>query len=186
MYGIPSHVVAVIKHFYANFSCSVGNSDLSFLIKSGLRQGCVMSGLLFNIVIDWVLCRTTEGRRREIRWSVTSVLEDLDYGDDIVLLSHSASDMPDKTDRLNIFAQQVGLNISTRKTEATAVSSTTPVPITVGQHQLSLSPSLIWKARFATMEEQMWILSKGSAKLGPPSYSYDLCGDVESIVGPQR
>ena len=89
MYGIPSHIVAVIKHFYADFSCSVGNSDLSFIIKSGVRQGCVMSGLLFNIVIDWVLCRTTEGRRRGIHWSLTSVLEDLDYADDIVLLSHS-------------------------------------------------------------------------------------------------
>ena len=38
-----------------------------------------MSSLLFNIVIDWVLCRTTEGRRREIRWTLTSVLEALDY-----------------------------------------------------------------------------------------------------------
>ena len=124
MYGIPSHVVAVIKHFYANFSCSVGNSDLSFLIESGVRQGCVMSGLLFNIVIDWVLWRTTEGRRRGIRWSLTSVLEDLDYADDIVLLSHSSSDMQEKMDRLNIFAQKVGLNISTGKTEVMAVSTT--------------------------------------------------------------
>ena len=30
------------------------------------------------------------------------------------------------------------------------------------------------------------MLSKGSAKPGPPSHSYDLCGDVESIVGQQR
>ena len=60
MYGIPSHIVAVIKHFYTDVSCSVGSSDLSFLVKSGVRQGCVMSGLLFNIVIGWVLCRTTE------------------------------------------------------------------------------------------------------------------------------
>ena len=60
MYGIPAHIVAVIKHFYTDFSCSVGSSDLSFLVKSGVRQGFVMSGLLFNIVIGWVLCRTTE------------------------------------------------------------------------------------------------------------------------------
>ena len=144
MYGIPSQIVAVIKHFYANFSCSVGNSDLSSLIKSLVRQGCVMSGLLFNVVIDWVLCRTTEGRRRGIRWSLTSVLEDLDYADDIVLLSHSSGDMQDKTDRLNIFAQQVGLNISTRKTEMMAVNTTTPVPITVGQHQLTATQSFTY------------------------------------------
>jgi len=47
-----------------------------------------MSGLLFNIVINWVLCRTREGRRRGIHWILTSVLEDLDYADDVVLLSH--------------------------------------------------------------------------------------------------
>ena len=39
MYGIPSHILAVVKHFYAEFSCSVGNSDLNFLIKFGVRQG---------------------------------------------------------------------------------------------------------------------------------------------------
>ena len=60
VHGIPSHIVAVIKHFYTDVSCSVGSSDLSFLVKSGVRQGCIMSDLLFNIVIGWVLCRTTE------------------------------------------------------------------------------------------------------------------------------
>ena len=144
MYGIPSHIVTVIKHFYANFFCSVGNSDLSFLIKPGVRQGCIMSDLLFNIVIDWVLCRTREGRRRGILWSLTSVLEDQDYTDEIVLLSHSFSDMQHKTDRLNRFAQQVGLNISTRKTEVMAASTTTPVPITVGQHQLNATQSFTY------------------------------------------
>ena len=43
MYGIPAHIVAVIKHFYTDFSCSVGSSDLSFLVKLGVRQGCVMA-----------------------------------------------------------------------------------------------------------------------------------------------
>ena len=106
-----------------------------------------MSGLLLIIVINWVLCRTTEGRRRGIRWSLTSVLEDLGYADGIVLLSHSSSDMQDKTDRLNIFAQQVGLNISTRKTEVMAVSTTTPVPITVGRHQLTATQSFTYLGR---------------------------------------
>ena len=66
-YGIPAHIVQVIKQFYTDFCCSVGGSDLSFHVKSGVRQGCVMSALLFNIVIDWVLSRATEERRRGIR-----------------------------------------------------------------------------------------------------------------------
>ena len=107
---------------------------------------------------------------------MASVLEDLDYADDIVSLSHSSSDMQDKTDRLNIFAQHVGLNISTRKTEVMAVSTITPVPITIGRHQLTATQSLTYlDGKVATMEKQIWILSKGSEKLGPPSYSYDPC-----------
>ena len=35
MYGIPSRNEAAIKHFYTDFSCSVGSSDLSFLVKGG-------------------------------------------------------------------------------------------------------------------------------------------------------
>jgi len=104
-YGIPAHIVRVIKQFYTDFCCSVGRSDLSFHVKSGVRQGCVMSALLFNIVIDWVLSRATEDRRRGIRWTLSTVLEDLDYADDIALLSHSFSDMQEKTDRLNRFSR---------------------------------------------------------------------------------
>ena len=103
-YGIPSHVVAVIKNFHTDFSCSVGSSDLSFLAKSGVRQGCITSGLLFNIAIDWVLLGTPAGRRRGIRWTLTSVLED---PDDIVLLSHFSSDMQEKTERVKLVARQV-------------------------------------------------------------------------------
>ena len=114
-YGIPTHIVRVIKQFYTDFCCSVGGSDLSFHVKSGVRQGCVMSALLFNIVIDWVLSRATEDRRRGIRWTLSTVLEDLDYADDIALLSHSFSDMQEKTDRLNKFSRQVGLKIRRQK-----------------------------------------------------------------------
>ena len=53
--------------------------------------------------------QNNRGRRRGIRWTLTSVLEDLDYADDIVVLSHLSSDMQDKIESLNVFAQQVGL-----------------------------------------------------------------------------
>ena len=99
-----------------------------------------MSGLPFIIVINWVLCRTTEGKG--IRWTLTSVLEDLDYADDIVLLSHLSSDMQDKIERPNLFARQVGLNINTQKTKVMAVSTAAPVPITAGQQQLTATTIL--------------------------------------------
>ena len=42
-YGIPKQIVLVTKSFYNNFKCRVGNSESSFGVKTGVRQGCPMS-----------------------------------------------------------------------------------------------------------------------------------------------
>ena len=70
-YGIPQHIVNIIKCSYSNFICCVrvGQGDLSFGVKTGVRQGCVVSSVLFNIAIDWVLHRIVEDQRRGIRWT---------------------------------------------------------------------------------------------------------------------
>ena len=54
-YGIPSKIISIIKTFYEHFECSVimGN-DLSewFSVQSGVRQGCIISPILFLVAID--------------------------------------------------------------------------------------------------------------------------------------
>lgn len=50
-----------------------------FQVKSGLEQGCNMSGFLFLIIVDWI--------NTDIRWKCTSKLEDLGFADDIAFLS---------------------------------------------------------------------------------------------------
>ena len=56
--------------------------------------------------------RTTEDQIRGIRWTPFSYLEDLDYADDLALLSHTHTHIQEKTQRINAFAKQVGLHIS--------------------------------------------------------------------------
>ena len=48
-----------------------------------------MSALLFNITIDWVMRQTTQDKNRGIRWNLFTNLDDLDFADDIALLSHT-------------------------------------------------------------------------------------------------
>ena len=67
--GIPSHLAEIIKSFYDNFTCCVGDGDILFEFHTGVRQGCVMSTLLFNLVVDWIMWRTTEDQIRGIRYS---------------------------------------------------------------------------------------------------------------------
>ena len=89
VYGIPLRIVQIIKSFYHNFTCSVGSSSLNFQVKTGVRQGCVTSAVLFNLVIDCVMRRIIEDQPRGIRWTLFDTLEELDFADDLALLSHT-------------------------------------------------------------------------------------------------
>ena len=51
-YGIPPHLNEIIKSFYDNFTCCVGDGDILFEVHTGVKQGCVTSTLLFNLVVD--------------------------------------------------------------------------------------------------------------------------------------
>ena len=74
-----------------------------------------MSGVLFSLVMNWVMRRTTEDQQKGIRWTLFDTLEDLDFTDDLALLSHTHQHMHEKTRRLSMFGQQVGLQIRKRK-----------------------------------------------------------------------
>ena len=116
----------------------VSHCTLSILLKTGLHQGCVMSSVLFNVVIDWVLHRRTEDLWRGIQWTFFSTLEGLDFADDLALLSHTRHHIQEKTVRLNRFSKQVGLTISLKKkTKAMCVNVSSPAKIKVGEKELA-------------------------------------------------
>ena len=111
---------------YNNFECAVveeGETTEWFQVQSGVKQGCTMSGFLFLLSIDWVMSRTTEGMRTGIRWKLTSVLEDLDFADDIALMSSRYVDIEDKTNRLVDEAARVGLKINAKKSKVMRINA---------------------------------------------------------------
>jgi hypothetical protein len=130
-YGIPEKIISMIKEFYTNFSCCVGSSDLRFEVKSGVRQGCVMSGLLFIIAVDWVTSRAMEDARRGIRWTPFTQLEDLDYADDLALLSHTQGQIQAKTEKTAEYGEQIGLRINAKKTKLMTVNVDKKVNINI-------------------------------------------------------
>jgi hypothetical protein len=81
------------------------------LILSGVRQGCLLSPLLFIVVMDKVMRAVTAGNVRGVTWKLTQTLEDLDYADDICLLSHKFEHMQDKINYLQQESIKAGLKI---------------------------------------------------------------------------
>ena len=54
-YGIPDKIIKMVQLLYENNECMVtdnGQQSEWFRIKTGVKQGCNMSGFLFLLVID--------------------------------------------------------------------------------------------------------------------------------------
>ena len=67
-----------------------------FEITTGMRHGCLLSPLLFLLAVDWIMRQATSNRRNGIQWTLLEQLDDLDFADDIALLSHNQQQMQDK------------------------------------------------------------------------------------------
>ena len=118
-YGLPEKIINLIKLFYVNYECSVILEDKIsewFSVKTGVRQGCILSPILFLITIDWIMRQTCD-QKRGIQWTLFDHLEDLDFADDLALLSRQISHLQEKTAKLSSYAAKTGLQINLNKTK---------------------------------------------------------------------
>jgi len=67
-----------------------------------------MFSFLFILIMVWIMKNGTEQKRTAIRWTLLTKLEDLDFDDDIVLISHTRSHLQQKSVRINKLAEAVG------------------------------------------------------------------------------
>ena len=84
---------------------------------------------LFQLVVDYIMSRTKEREPTGIRWNFTTKLEDLEFANDLSLLS---SKYQDKQRCMIIL---IGLKINNIKTKVMRLNSNIKTPVKINEEE---------------------------------------------------
>ena len=146
-YGVPEKIISLIRRTFQDLSCRIahaGQLSESFEVKTGVRQGCLLSPFLFLQVIDRIMKTTTAGRNNGIQWTLWTQLDDLNFTDDLALLSHNHSQTQDKATLLETTSAGTGFKINRKKTELMKMNTTANAPVTVGGEPIGEVESFVY------------------------------------------
>uniref|UniRef100_A0A8D9ADY8 Craniofacial development protein 2 n=1 Tax=Cacopsylla melanoneura TaxID=428564 RepID=A0A8D9ADY8_9HEMI len=138
-YGVPAKLVNIVKETYDEYECQVIHQNKltdPFPVQTGVKQGCLLSPILFLMVLDKVMKKVNEERRRGIRWKLTEILEDIDYADDLCLLSHNIRDLTGKINDLVNEGRKMGLKINEGKTKEMRINNTNNEDIVINNQTI--------------------------------------------------
>ncbi|GBL72532.1 Retrovirus-related Pol polyprotein from type-1 retrotransposable element R2 [Araneus ventricosus] len=132
--GTGEDFVNIIRDLYTGCTTNIlsNNSATNPIdISSGVKQGCPISGLLFNISIDHIL--------RKIQGTATSH-RILAFADDLCLLGDSSDELQDMLDTVFTDLAGIGLHLNPRKSFSMHFSGSTPVNVPATTFRLGASP----------------------------------------------
>ena len=95
-----------------------GNSR-NIKIRKGVRQGCVLSPYLFNLLTEMIF------RELDPDWGVSiggKRMSNLRYADDTALTADSESDLQNIVDKVNGVGKEFGMKMNVKKTKTMVVS----------------------------------------------------------------
>ncbi|XP_072022556.1 uncharacterized protein [Amphiura filiformis] len=110
-YGIRGQLLDNVRALYKDSKCMVrtrSGQSKWFPVTSGVRQGCVLSPLLFLIYMDKIAkeANPTSGEINELL-----------FADDQSLIHKDSAGLQDHTNKLNAACEKYGMKVSIAKTE---------------------------------------------------------------------
>jgi len=86
--GFPPHLIQILRNLYKQQSAIVevaGIKTRCFRVKKGVRQGCILSPCLFNILAEAVMRKVLDGYKKGFSLG-GYLINNLRYADDTLLL----------------------------------------------------------------------------------------------------
>ena len=122
--GYPSKIVRLLQALYKTSKTAVRvNQELTdwFPTQTGVRQGCILSPQLFNILLELVLRLSIEDVEVIIKIQ-GQIIHNLRFADDIVLLVSSENDLQLLVNKVQEWSKKFSLTINIGKTQVQVIS----------------------------------------------------------------
>ena len=114
-------LIDLVEDLYRKTKCAIkinGKTTVFFKYSKGVRQGCPLSPLLFNIFVNDVFDHVNEVSQNDpVQLGDNCPVNILMYADDLVILEKSESELQLKLDTLGAFFNNRGLEIHVKKTK---------------------------------------------------------------------
>ena len=94
--------------------------------------------------------------QQKARWNFTSTLEDLDYADDLVLVSSKCEHIQNKTNRLIDNAGRVGLKVNAQKCKVMRMNTRGEDKVMIGREEVEDVEELVYLGATVTKEGGGW------------------------------
>src|SRR5688572_5731917 len=118
--GIPTHLIMLLKSLYENQEAVVrtehGDTG-KFRIGKGVRQGCILSPVLFNLYAERIIRMAELETADEGVKIAGQILNNLRYADDTTLLAGRKEDLAELIKRLRRESEKAGLYFNIKKTK---------------------------------------------------------------------
>jgi hypothetical protein len=122
--GLDNKDVRLIENLYWNQKATLKLEEVTvqnLQINRGVRQGCILSPLLFNIYSEEIFKDATNSINKGIK--VNGVfINNIRYADDTTLIADSLEDLQYLIDRVNAESKKFGLSMNIKKTKMMIIS----------------------------------------------------------------
>ena len=116
--GFPENFCSMIKHLYKDnrtFFSVKGNNSRPIYIRKGVRQGCPLSPLLFNICLDPLLRYINDNHAKDGYWINETSYCIQAFADDVILISNSTEGLRNILNSCMKFCEKSGMTITPDK-----------------------------------------------------------------------